>query len=201
MRRRAAFWSGQTSFDEQIDHCYPSRQAHLGNGVSGTPASSPARTRCAWTRSAPPQQRHGGAAPRACVSSSSPCVNFVASKANTSLAMTQFGALQSTQRRDLLQRQERVVLEKALHIPIIDVDPELVKLIWGGQLSVSQMAQPRFLPIFLPTRRGGGAEKSCKGFAIGDAAMRSTPGDTVAPLIVPSYLEHAAIALEEHQKS
>src|SRR5262249_9558720 len=116
------------------------------------------------------------------------------------LGLTQFGALHSTQTRDLLQWQEGVVLEKALHIPVIDVDPELVKLIRGGNLSVRPDGSSRGFPLFLSTRRGEEWKGHGEGVAIGDAADEVDPGDQVPPLIVPAYLEHTAIALEEYQK-
>src|SRR5262249_38491374 len=116
------------------------------------------------------------------------------------LGLAQFGALQSTQTRDLLQRQERVVLEKALHIPIIDVDPELVKLIRGSQLSVQPDGASCSFAHFLPTRRSEKRKGHGKGFAIGYPADEVNTSDQIAPLIVPPYLEHTVIALEEHQK-
>src|SRR5262245_21825963 len=116
------------------------------------------------------------------------------------LGLTQFGTLQSTQTRDLLQRQERVVLEKALHIPIIDVNPELVKLIWGGQLSVQPDGPRRGFAHFLSTRRSQKWKGHDKGFAIGHSTNELNSGNHIAPLIVSPDLEHAAIALEEYQK-
>src|SRR5215510_4244589 len=116
------------------------------------------------------------------------------------LGLTQFGALQSTQTRNLLQRQERVVLEKALHIPVIDVDPELVKLIGGGQLSVQPDGSSRGFAHFLPTRRSQKWKGHDKGFAIGYPTNELNSSNHVAPLVVSPDLEHAAIALKEHQK-
>src|SRR5215468_10357023 len=182
------FGGGQASFDEQIDHWYPSRQAHLGN--SGCWHS------CQFTCAL--KERMG------CVSRLVCLVLTVCQlrglKGQHLLGLTQFGALHSTQTRDLLQRQEGVVLEKALHIPVININPELVKLIWGGQLSVQPDGSSRGFAHFLSTRRGEERKGHGKSVAIGDTADEVDPGDQVLPLIVPSYLEHTAIALEEHQK-
>src|SRR5689334_16954353 len=79
----------QASFDEQIDHWYPSRQAHLGNGGFWHP--------CKFT--CPLKQRMG------CVSRLAGLVLTVRQlcglKGQYFLDLTQFGALHSTQTRDL----------------------------------------------------------------------------------------------------
>src|SRR5215831_12778691 len=182
------FGGGQASFDEQIDHWYPSCQAHLGNG--GFWHS------CQFTCAL--KERMG------CVSCLVRLVLTVRQlrglKGQHLLGLTQFGALHSAQTRDLLQRQESVVLEKALHIPVIDVNPELVKLIWGRQVSVQPDGSSCGFAHFLPTRCSEEGKSQGKGFAISDPADEVDPSDQVAPLIVSAYLEHAAIALEEHQK-
>src|SRR5262247_3417466 len=97
-----AFGGGQARFDEQIDHWYPSRQAHLGNG--GFWYS------CQFTCAL--KERMG------CILRLVRLVLTVRQlrglKGQHFLGLTQFGALHSTQTCDLLQRQEGVVLEKAL---------------------------------------------------------------------------------------
>src|SRR5438309_5806412 len=194
-----ALGGSQASFDEQIDHWYPSRQAYLGHGSFWYP------DKFTWQDTLRPglaplplKQRMGGVS---CL------VGFVLTvrqlcglKGQHLLGLAQFGALQSTQRRDLLQRQKRIILEKALHIPVIDVDPELVKLIRRGQLSVQPDGSSRGFAHFLSTRRSEKWKGHGKGFAIGDPTDEVDPSDQVAPLIIPADLEHAAIALEEHQK-
>src|SRR5215470_13479985 len=102
--------------------------------------------------------------------------------------------------RDLLQRQERIILQEALHIPVIDVDPELEKLVRRRQLSIQPDGSSRGFAHFLPARRGEEWKGHDKGIAIGYSTNEFDPGNHVTPLIVSPDLEHTAIALEKHQK-
>src|SRR5207237_452077 len=101
---------------------------------------------------------------------------------------------------DLLERQQRVVIEETLHIPIIDVDPELVKFIRRGQFRIEPDCPRGSFPHFLSARRGEEWEGHGERFTVYDATDKFYPGDHVTPLVVPPHLQYATITLEQHQK-
>ena len=98
---------------------------------------------------------------------------------------------------DLVHRQQREEREKARHVAVVGIDPELVVVVGAGARGIEPDGPGGGLAHL--RARGGRDQREgdAEGRRAAHAADQVDPGDDVPPLVAPAHLEAAALVRAE----